>query len=65
MLIYVNDVNTGQALAINPNHVAAVFEAADGELQGKTIINLINGAAWPISQSQIEVVGMINGALNH
>jgi hypothetical protein len=60
MLVYLNESNTGQALAINPDHVITCFEAADGEFEGKTIVVLTQGS-WTVSQSQLEVVGMING----
>jgi hypothetical protein len=60
MLVYLNESTTGQALAINPNHIITCFEAAEGELEGKTIVVLTQGS-WTVSQSQLEVVGMING----
>jgi hypothetical protein len=63
MLIYVNEANSEQSIAINPKHVSAVFEAADGEVKGKTIVNMQNNSSWVVSQSQLEVVGMINGVL--
>jgi hypothetical protein len=63
MLIYLNEQATGQALAINPNYIVSVFEAADGDMEGKCIVVLTNGS-WVVSQSQLDVVGIVNGALN-
>lgn len=47
MFVYLNEATTDQPIAINPQHVVAVFEAANGEMAGKTIVNLVNGG-WAV-----------------
>jgi hypothetical protein len=59
MFVYLNEATTDQPIAINPQHVVAVFEPAEGEMQGKTIVNLVNGG-WAVSQTQLEVVSILN-----
>jgi len=57
-MIWVTDIVTGNKVALNPEYVVAVFIAPDGENQGKTAINLINGQII-VKETDIEVVGMI------
>ena len=60
MLVYFTDAVSQQQIAINPQYVIAVFVAQDGEAKGKTVVGLINGNVI-VQQSQIEVVGELNG----
>jgi uncharacterized protein YlzI (FlbEa/FlbD family) len=57
-MIWVTDANTGQKVAINPDYVIAVFVAPDGDLKGKTAINLINGQLI-VEESDFDVVASI------
>ena len=54
------DTGTGNKVAINPDYVIAVFIAPDGQFQGKTAINLINGQLI-VEESDIDVVGVLTG----
>lgn len=60
-LVWFTDKVNNAKVAINPDHVVAVFTAAEGELQGTTIISLINGTI-PVSEDNLEVVTALNGA---
>jgi hypothetical protein len=62
MLIYFTDAVTGSKLAINPEYVTGVFIANDEENKGKTVLSLINGS-FLIAESQIDVVGVLQGQL--
>lgn len=61
MLIYFTDANTNKSVAINPRRVVVVFEV---EEEGKTvtIINTVTGNI-AVTDSQLNVVGAINGAI--
>lgn len=59
-LVWFTDKVTEAKVAINPEHVVAVFTASDGELQGTTIISLVNGTI-PVAESDLEVVTSIMG----
>lgn len=56
---FTDKVNNGK-VAINPEHVVAVFTAAEGELEGTTIISLVNGTI-PVAESDLEVITALNG----
>ena len=43
-LLTFTDAIGKNSIYVNPEHVVAVFTAADGEQAGKTIIGVINGA---------------------
>lgn len=62
MLLFFTDVTTGLPVAINPQHVACVFTTKDESGAETTIINLVNGNV-AVSDSQLEVVGRIQGEL--
>ena len=64
MLVYFTDAITNNQVAINPKFVTAVFIVSDGgEHDGKTALNTLTGTLV-VTQSQIEVVGTLNGELN-
>ena len=64
MLIYFTDITTGNSVALNPEHVVAVFEATEGEHKDKTVISIVTGGTLITDESQLDVVGKINGELN-
>jgi hypothetical protein len=59
MFKYVTDTNTKKKVAINTEHVIAVFEIPDGDLAGKTAINLTNGNIV-VDEIDYEVVANFN-----
>lgn len=60
MLKYVTDANTLKKVAINSEHVVAVFEIPDGDQAGKTGINMVNGSIV-VQETDYEVVAIFNG----
>lgn len=60
MLKYVTDTNTKKKVAVNTDQVIAVFEIPDGELAGKTGINMTNGNIV-VDEVDYEVVAIFNG----
>lgn len=63
MLLYFTDAINNNSVAINPEHVIAVFVGPENtELQGKTIINIASGTL-AVSEDLLSVVGRINGEL--
>jgi hypothetical protein len=62
MLKYVTDTTKKKKVAISSKHVVAVFEIPDGEHEGKTGINMVNGSII-VEESDIEVVAMFNEGL--
>lgn len=62
MLLPFKEIQSDNTVFINPKSVVAVFVAHEGEFQGKTVINMTNGNLITPTD-QLEVVGMINGAL--
>lgn len=60
-MIWVTDVHTNQKVALNPQHIVAIFIAPDGDHKGKTAINLINGQLI-VEESDIDLVASM-GAL--
>ena len=59
-LVWFTDKVNNAKVAVNPEHVVAVFTAAEGELQGVTIISLVNGTI-PVLETDLEVFSAING----
>lgn len=59
MLVNFTDANNDNAISINPEHVVAVFEIAEGEKQGTTVINVVNGNVL-VKESYVEAVGRLN-----
>ena len=64
MLVYFTDAVNGKSVAINPEHVVAVFEATEGEHKDKTVISIGAGGTLVTEESQLDVVGKLNGELN-
>ena len=60
-LVWFTDKVSTKKVAVNPKYVVAVFVAAEGEMEGTTIISLINGTI-PVAESDLEVVTAVNGA---
>ena len=60
-LVWFTDKVSTKKVAINPEYVVAVFVAAEGEMEGTTIISLINGTI-PVAESDLDVVTAVNGA---
>ena len=60
-LVWFTDKVNGGKVAVNPLHVVAIFTASEGELDGVTVISLVNGTI-PVTESDIEVFAAINGA---
>jgi hypothetical protein len=59
-LVWFTDKVNNTKVAINPAQVVAIFTAAEGDLQGTTIISLINGTI-PVGETDLEVVTALNG----
>ena len=57
-LVWFTDKVSTKKVAVNPKYVVAVFVAAEGEMEGTTIISLINGTI-PVAESDLEVVTAI------
>lgn len=64
MLIYFTDAQSNVPIAVNPQNVVSVFTASDGEMIGKTVI-IFNGGNLAVTESELDVVGRINGELNN
>ncbi len=62
MLLLFTDAQSNTTVAVNPNHVVAVFTAAEGEHSGKTVIGVVNGNLL-VNESQVDVIGQLQGAL--
>ena len=60
-LVWFTDKVSTKKVAVNPKYVVAVFVAAEGEMEGTTIISLINGTI-PVAESDLEVVTAVSGA---
>ena len=59
-LVWLSDAVNGGKVAINPDYVVAVFVAKEGQVEGKTIVSLINGTI-PVDETDLEVVTLVNG----
>lgn len=57
-MIWITDTLTGKKVALNPDHIVAVFIAPDGPHEGKTAVNLINGQLI-VEETDFDVVAMI------
>ena len=57
-MLWFTECKSGDRVAVNPEYVVAVFTAREGEMDGKTIINLINGQI-AVEEGVIEVVGCL------
>jgi hypothetical protein len=57
-MIWLTDAKSQGKVALNPEHVVAVFKAIDGDFAGKTIVGLINGQI-AVEEDDIVVVGML------
>lgn len=58
MMLLFTDAQSNTTIAVNPDHIVAVFTAADGEHVGKTVVSVINGNLL-VNESQVEVVGQL------
>jgi len=63
MLFYVTDGVSKQRIALNAEYVQVVFVAQEGDMKDKTIISMSNGGTIVCEESQVEVVGIIEGQL--
>ena len=59
-MIWITDALNGAKVAINPEHIVAVFVAQEGEMKDKTIVNLINGQIVA-AEDDLTIVGMLQG----
>lgn len=57
-MLWYTESKTSNKIAINPEHVVAVFSANEGDFNGKTIIGLINGQV-AVEEPILEVVGQL------
>jgi hypothetical protein len=57
-MIWITDALNGAKVAINPEHIVAVFVAQEGEMKDKTIVNLINGQIVA-AEDDLTIVGML------
>lgn len=58
MFLKFTETKSNTVIALNVDNIVAVFEAAEGDLQGKTVINLVNGAVV-VEESLIAVLGQL------
>jgi len=59
MLYKFTETKSQTVIAINPDHVVAVFETMEeGDFRGKTILNLINGAV-AVDEDLLTVMGIL------
>ena len=61
MLIYFTDITTGNSVALNPEHIVAVFEVTEGDHKGKTVISIVP----PRQQQPIQAYGHANVRLSY
>lgn len=64
MFFYLTDSVSKDKIAVNAQSVHVVFVAQEGEMKGKTILSLSNGGTIVCEESQIDVVGIIEGQLS-
>lgn len=63
MLMMFTDALTGSSVAVNPEHIIAVFVAPEkSDIEGKTVINIPSGTV-AVTEDYLTVVGRINGEL--
>lgn len=58
MIIKFTESKSNQVIGINSEHIVAVFEASEGDFQGKTILNLLNGSV-AIEEGLLDVLGTL------
>ena len=59
MLYKFTETKSQTVIAINPDHVVAVFQTIEeGEFNGKTILNLVNGAV-AVNEDLLTVMGIL------
>jgi hypothetical protein len=61
MLLTFTEAQTGNSIAVNPEHVVCVFTGTD-ESGTKTVINVLNGNI-AVSEDYLNVVGQLQGQL--
>lgn len=63
MLLHFTDALTNSSVAINPQHVIAVFTAPENtDVAGKTVINAPSGTI-AVTEDYLTVVGRLNGEI--
>jgi uncharacterized protein YlzI (FlbEa/FlbD family) len=63
MLLLFTDVNNGNSVAVNPQHIVCVFTSKDETTSIEaTIINMLNGNV-AVTEEYTEVVGRIQSEL--
>lgn len=63
MMIYLTDImNNNKKIAINVDHIVAVHKGNEGDSDGKTVVNLVNGHLY-VAEEDYEVVAMINNGV--
>lgn len=63
MLLQFTDALTGSSVAVNPEHIIAVFTAPENtEVSGKTVINIPSGTV-AVTEDYLAVCGRINGEI--
>ena len=60
-MIWLTDAKNEQKVAVNPEYVIAVFTGTEGEVEGKTVVSLINGTLF-VNETDLEVVSALSGA---
>jgi len=63
MLVHFTDFTTNNSIAVNPKYVVVVFTVTEEDGIERTIINTVTGNVV-VKESQINVVGVIQGQLN-
>lgn len=58
MFVKFTEIKSNTVILLNTDNIVAVFEAAEGDLQGKTVINVVNGAVV-VEESLITVMGQL------
>lgn len=58
MFVKFTETKTKDCIAINTDQIVAVFTATEGDLEGKTIINLMNGMV-AVEESLVSVLGTL------
>jgi hypothetical protein len=58
MILKFTESKSNQVIGINSEFIVAVFEAAEGDFKGKTVLNLVNGAV-AIEENLVTVLGQL------
>jgi hypothetical protein len=64
MLIWLTEIQSKEAVAVNPQYVVSVLKVTEGEHIGKTAVVMQVGNLI-VEEELLEVVGSINGELNN